>query len=88
MCSRIEKLFYEGGQLVNHMDFDGVRTVKSLLELHWTMLMKMKREPEVILSTDGVLSGRELLLLKSKHFMGLEGKVPIVPEGAGHHDHH
>lgn len=84
-CSRIEKLFYEGGKVINYLDFDGQRTVKSLLGLHWKMLMNMRLDPEVALSEDGVLTKREMLGLRSRHLMGIEGNVPVIPETNGHH---
>ena len=84
-CARIEELFYEGGQLINFLDFDGARTVKSLLGLHWKMLMKMKLDPEVALLEEGVLSKRDLFALKSRHIMGTEGNIPVIPHDNGHH---
>ena len=85
-CSRIEKLFYAGGKLLNHLDFDGKRTVTSLLAIHWKMLMNMKQDPLCILSEEGVLSNREMFRLRSRHVMGLEGNIPIIPEDDhGHH---
>lgn len=85
-CSRIEKIFYEGGKLAQHLDFDGRRSLKSLLAVHWRMLMQMEREPDSILNEDGVLSRREMLGLKSRHLLGLEGNLPVIPED-DHHDH-
>lgn len=84
-ASRIEKLFYEGGHLVDFLDFDGRRTVTSLLATHWAMLMKMRLRPECVLEKEGVLTKRELFKLKAKHVLGTEGKIPIIPE---HDDHH
>ena len=84
-ASRIEKLFYDGGHVVDYLDFDGRRSVTSLLAVHWAMLLKMKREPESVLERDGVLSKRDLFKLKAKHVLGTEGKIPIIPE---HDDHH
>ncbi len=85
MCFRIEKLFYEAGKLVPHMDFDGARTVKSLLGIHWLMLVKMRREPELALAEEGVLSRGDMFKLKTKHLLGLEGNIPVIPEDHGHH---
>ena len=86
-CSRIEKLFYEGGALVHHLDFDGARSVTSLLSMHWKMLSNMRLDPNCILNPDGVLSKRDKLGLKSRHLLGLEGKIPIIPESDDHHGH-
>ena len=58
---RIERMYIDGGSLLSHMDYDGKRTLKSLLGMSWKMLMKMKVEPECILSEEGVLSKGELL---------------------------
>ena len=43
-CSRIEALFADGGQLINFLDYDGVRSVKSLLAYHWKILVNLKYE--------------------------------------------
>ncbi len=85
-CSRIEKMFYEGGQLINYLDYDGIRTMKSLLAYHWKMLVKMRAEPELVLADESVLTNRELLGLRSKHLLGMEGNIPILPDQD--HDHH
>ena len=84
--ARIEKLMYEGGKLVEYLDFDGRRSFTSLLAAHWSMLMKMRLQPEMILNPDGILSRRELFVLRTRHLMGLEGNVPVVPEV--HDSHH
>lgn len=83
--SRIEQLFLSGGAYVQHLDFDGKRTIKSLLAWHWKMLTKMKIEPECILSPDGVLSRREQLSLKSRHLLGMDNSLPFVSEVEHHH---
>jgi phytoene synthase len=79
-CSRIEKIFYEGGKLAQYLDFDGRRSLTSLLAVHWRMLMEMEREPESLLNENGILSRRDLLGLKSRHLLGLEGNLPVIPE--------
>ncbi|MDG1875736.1 MAG: squalene/phytoene synthase family protein [Mariniblastus sp.] len=84
-ASRIEKLFYECADLASFLDFDGQRSLKSLLGRFWKTLLKMKIEPECILSEEGVLSSRDLLSLKSRHLMGMEKKIPIVHEQQSHH---
>ena len=84
--ARTEKLFYDAGHLVNYLDFDGRRTVTSLLAAHWALLNKMRLNPESILEKDGVLTKREWLSLKTRHILGTEGKIPIIPEpDHGHH---
>lgn len=85
--ARLEKMFYTAGQLVPHLDFDGARSVTSLLCLHWRMLMRMQLEPESIYNPDGVLTRRDQLSLKSRHLLGLEGGIPIIPESDHAGDH-
>jgi phytoene synthase len=84
-ASRIEKMFYACSSLASHLDYDGNRSLKSLLAMNWTMLIKMKVEPECILAEEGVLSGREQLSLKSRHLLGMDKKLPIVVEEPAHH---
>jgi phytoene/squalene synthetase len=84
-CTRIEKIFHEGGKLASYLDYDGRRSLTSLLAVHWRMLMQMKREPNSLLNEAGVLSRRDLLGLKSRHLLGLEGNVPVIPALEDHH---
>lgn len=83
--ARIEKMLMNCKQLVQHLDFDGTRTLKSLLAMHWQMLLKMQHVPECILSEEGVLTGRELLILKSRHLMGMEKELAICEDEPAHH---
>ncbi|MDB4766317.1 squalene/phytoene synthase family protein [bacterium] len=82
--SRIEKHFIVGGQLVNHLDFGGKRTLSSLLDYHWALFTKMRANPDSILQVGGVLNQRERLQLRTRHMMGTEGKSPII----GVSEHH
>ena len=82
--SRIEPMYKEAGELIPRLDFDGKRTLGSLLALNWKMLSKMKLEPECILSADGVLSKGDKFSLHSKHVLGMETKLPFVVDH-GHH---
>ncbi len=83
-CSRIEEVMNEARYLIDYMDFDGVRTIKSLLSYHWKMMVKMKMDPECILHPEGVLSPREKLGLKTRHLLGIEGNIPLFANRAGH----
>ena len=85
-CARIEKIFYAGGKLVSYLDFDAKRSVTSMLAYHWRLLQRMRLEPELILAEEGVLNRSDMLRLKSRHLLGLEGNIPILPED-DHHDH-
>ena len=82
--SRIEKHFIAGGQLVHDLDFDGKRSLSSLLDYYWAVFSKMRANPDSILQPTGVLSQRERLQLRASHMMGTEGKSPII----GVSDHH
>lgn len=86
-CRLIEGLFREGGELVSYLDFDGRRSLTSLLGYYWRMLVKMKLDPSVILQPEGVLTARERLAIKTRHLMGLESDLPILPHGHGHGGH-
>jgi len=83
--ARLEKLYYSGGKLIPKLGFDGARTLTSLLCLHWRMLMRVKRDPNCLLEPESISSRRDLLSLKSRHLLGLEGGIPIIPEQDHHH---
>ena len=83
-CSRIEQLFGDAGQLVEYLDFDGARSVKSLLAYHWKVLVNLKYEPALCLARKGPLTKREILALKSRHLLGLEVKLPFLPDEPHH----
>jgi len=83
-CHRIEKILTAGGKLVTYLDFDGRRSVTSLLAMHWKMLLKMKLDPASIFHEDGVLSKSEWFRLRSRHLLGLEGNIPIIASETHH----
>lgn len=84
--ARIEKLMYRGGRLYEYLDFDARRCFKSLMAVHWTMLMKMRLNPQLVLDPDGILTRREMFGLKARHILGLEANTPIIPDVQ--HNHH
>ena len=82
--SRIEKHFIAGGQVVKNLNFDGKRSLSSLLDYYWALFTKLRAHPDSILQPKGVLNQRERLQLRTRHMMGTEGKSPII----GVSDHH
>ena len=82
--SRLEKIFMEAGKLVHHLEFGAARSVTSLLCIHWRMLTRLKLEPECIFDPQGILSRRDMRKLKSRHLLGTEGGISILPQD----DHH
>ena len=84
-AERITKLFEAGGDLVRYLDFDGRRTIKSLIALHWNLLQNMQRKPESLLRPDTILNHRDRLSLKTRHLLGIEGNVPVIPADAPEH---
>lgn len=83
--SRIDKMFLEAGQLVSCMDFDGRRSLSSLLAVCWKLASKMKREPDSVLSAEGVLTSGEKFAMRSKHVLGMDHKLAFVADDHGHH---
>lgn len=83
--ARIEKMFMGARHLVQHLDFDGKRTLKSLLGYHWQMLLNMQVEPERVLAEESVLSTREQLAFKSRHLLGMEKELTICEDVSAHH---
>jgi phytoene synthase len=77
--SRIEKRFLIGGQLVPMLDFDGQRTLKSMLDYWWAVFSKLRADPDCLLQPGGILRQREKLKLRTRHLMGVEGKSPVIP---------
>ena len=84
-ASRLEPMFQEAGHLVATLDFDGKRTLTSLLASCWKMVSKMKVDPSCIFLPEGVLTKSEKFSLRSKHMLGMDTKLPFVPDGHGHH---
>jgi phytoene synthase len=84
-CWRIEKLLDSGSHLLGHLDFDGRRSLTSLLGWTWTTMNQMRINPESILNESGVLSRRDIFMLKAKHLMGLEGRLPFDVSSNNHH---
>jgi phytoene synthase len=76
-CWRIEKLLNSGSHLLAHLDFDGRRTVTSLLGWTWKMMNQMRVNPDSILQEAGVLTRQDMFKLKAKHILGLEGNLPF-----------
>jgi phytoene/squalene synthetase len=86
-ASRIEKIFNAGGELIHDLDFDAARSFKSLMTMHWKMLNQLRVDPELILRTDSPLSTSDLLRLRARHLLGLEGNASILP-ATNHNGHH
>ena len=82
---RIEKLFEEGGHVVNYLNLDGQRIMKTVISVYWNLLMKIKMEPEMVLLEQAKLTRGENLRFKLKHLMGFEGGVSVIPEDDHHH---
>lgn len=75
--SRIQDMFHRSRHVGQFLDFDGRRSLKSMLAVNWQTLLKIQVEPELLLGTEGALTTREQLLLKSRHLMGMEKNLPI-----------
>lgn len=84
---RIEELFASGATVVNYLNLDGQRIMRTVVSVYWNLLMKIKLTPEKFLQGTGNLSRRERFAFKLKHVLGLEGGVAVLPN-ASDHDHH
>ncbi len=84
-AARIEKLYAQGGELLSHLDLDGSRSLISILSMNWRVLARLKINPESIFNSEGVLTRRDMIGLRSRHFLGLEGGFPYAPHGNEHH---
>lgn len=82
--SRIEPRLRQLGVMVPMMEFDGKRSLTSLLAIAWQTLMNIKSNPAIIFEQGSALSKRELFKLKAKHLLGLEGNLSIIPEPTHH----
>ncbi len=77
---RIEKMLSGGSPLLAYLDFDGRRSISSLLGWTWKTMNQMRIHPESVLNESGVLSRSDLLKLRAKHLLGLEGNLPFQVE--------
>lgn len=84
-CSRLEGLFIEAGKLVTYLDFDGKRSLSSMLDTSYRTFSRMQLNPDTILSQDGVLTKTERFGLRTRHMLGLAPKVKIIPQEDHHH---
>ena len=73
--SRIEQRLAEGGELSQYLDYDGARSFTSLFRMHDRMLSRMRLDPSLILGEGQVLTRRDLVGLRSRHALGLEGHL-------------
>jgi phytoene/squalene synthetase len=87
LVQRIEQLYRDGGVLVNYLSLDGQRAIRSLVDVSWDLLMKIKREPQTAFLDSIQLTQKEWLKYRWKHLMGLEGGVEVLSRGSGP-DHH
>ncbi len=85
--SRIEKLFQEGGQIVNYLSLDGRRVVTTLISVFWHQLMKIKTNPQMILAEPLRLTSRDRFHFHLKHVLGIEGGVSVLRDEHGAHHH-
>ena len=85
--ARIEPWFDQAAQLLECLDFDGRRSMSSLLGLSWRTMAEMRRNPEGILSEEGVLTRKQRLAFRTRHLLGLSPDLPWITE-ANAHGHH
>lgn len=85
--ARLEIWFQEAAELLDYLDFDGRRSMMSLLGLSWRMMVEMRRQPERIFAEEGVLTRKQLLGFRTRHLLGLEAEQPWI-SGKGSHGHH
>jgi len=85
LVARTEPFFNKGGKLVEYLDFDGKRVMKSLIAVNWDLLIHIKHSPEAIMQQRHQLTHGELLGFRLKHLLGTEGKVSVIPDGHPHH---
>lgn len=83
--SRLEPMYLEAGKLMTYLDYDGRRSLLSILALNWKLLNKMKLDPDTVLSAEGILTTTEMLGLKSRHLLGMDHKLSILPHAPGNH---
>ncbi len=86
LVSRIEALFREGGHIVDHLELDGQRAMRSLISVFWNRLAEIKMEPARILVAGRQAEFKPGFRYRFRHWMGLEGGVPVLPK-PGHHGH-
>lgn len=85
---RIEQFFQEARAIVDHLDFDGVRTVKAIVGTAWECVVQVMLEPRKILGMTS-LSQRfpHLASDRWKFYLGLEPAQPFFANGTSNHAH-
>jgi hypothetical protein len=79
LASRVELAFFAGSPLLDHLNLEGRRILKSLLAIHWHLLNRIKENPQRLLQHPNGLSRGEMLRLRLHHWLGIEGwGIPLV----------
>lgn len=85
---RIERLFYDGGRIMEFLTRDGQRVMKSVFAAFWTKLMQIKFEPQSILVAPNRLTRHDQFRLRLKHLLGTEGSLVVFSESESHGTSH
>ncbi|MDG2013366.1 MAG: squalene/phytoene synthase family protein [Pirellulaceae bacterium] len=84
MVERIERLYHEGGELLDYMALDGRRVLTTVVAVSWSLLLKIKRDPKSVLLAPAELSASDRWRFRLKHILGLEDAVEVLNAGSGH----
>lgn len=83
---RLEQLLKGAAPLLHQVNYDGARVVKALAAIVFRLANNLRVQPELLLTTEGILTPTDLRSLKTRHFLGLEMEVPFENEsGDGSH---
>lgn len=76
--NRLEKAFHHAAGLFDYLDFDANRTVRGYVGLIWRALLRLQREPRLLMSPEGPLSKKVLFAEKTRFVLGLADGLPFV----------
>ena len=84
MVERIERLYHEGGCLVDHLTLDGRRVLTTVVAVSWSLLLKIKRDPKSVLAASAEVTASERWRLRLRHILGLEDAGDVLKASTGH----
>lgn len=84
-CQRIEPLLANSSELLQHLDFDGVRVFRYVYQMLWHLNVRWRLQPSQVWQPGAAMTDKDLFGYRTRFFLGLDPELPFVSTGSGHH---